>query len=72
MDTTTRREVYLLDMREALANMEHANRCAARDEMRGAWSCDWSAALREAGRDYQKARELLLALPPVITRSSPC
>lgn len=60
---TTLKETYLLQMRVACANMEHANQCAARDMARGEWQCDWSVPFQESLHEFNEALACLKTIP---------
>jgi hypothetical protein len=52
-------QLYLLQMRKACSEMEHANQCAARDSARGEWTLDWSAVYWQAQSEFNDAEARL-------------
>jgi hypothetical protein len=62
MDTL--KQVYLLQMRQACASMDHANQCASMDTAKcGEWRCDWNAAYSAAAREFEDALACLKTIP---------
>ncbi len=58
------KQVYLLQMRQACAAMEHANQCAARETQHGdGWTCDWNADFRRAGEEFEVILSFLKTIP---------
>jgi hypothetical protein len=62
MDHPTLKQIYLLDMRKCLADVEHENAIAARESQLGAWLSDHTAAINWHFSKYEEAKALLMGL----------
>jgi hypothetical protein len=61
MDPETLKQLYLLKMRKACCEMEHANQLAARDTQRGEWMANWTEYHDGAKAEFDDAESCLRA-----------